>query len=242
MSLPEIIFGLKPCVEALRSGQTINRFYFAKESRAAGCKGVIDEAKRRSIPFDFVPQAKVNELTRTHDHQGIAAKLSPIAYANLADVLEGLPERSTILILDQIHHPKNLGLIIRTSVGAGASAIVLTARKGALVDDSVIRSSVGTAFSIPIVKSGNVSQTMKQLKNAGFWIYGLDAQGTTNVMTLDWPPRSALIVGNESKGLRPNIAKNCDDLVCIPLHNGLDSLNAAVATGIALFQATQDRT
>jgi 23S rRNA (guanosine2251-2'-O)-methyltransferase len=222
--------------EALQSGLSINRIYLAKESRASGCKGVVDEAKRRSIPFDFVPQAKINELTQTLEHQGVAAKISPVMYTELKDFLANTPTESTILILDQIHHPKNLGLIIRTAVGAGASAIVLTARKGALVDESVIRASTGTVFNIPIVKIGNLSQAIKQIKDAGFWIYGLDAQGSTNVFDMKWPSRTALIIGNETSGMRSNIVKNCDDLVYIPLRNDLDSLNASVAAGVALFQ------
>lgn len=239
MSQTNIIFGLKPIKEAIESGQTINRIYVAKESRASGCKGILDDAKLRAIPFDFVPQAKINELTQTLEHQGIAAKISPVGYTDLESFLHQCPTRSTVLILDQIHHPKNLGLIVRTAVGAGAGAIILTARKGALIDDSVVRASTGTVFSIPMIKSNNLSQTIKLLKDAGFWVYGLDAKGEVNVLDFEWPDRTALIVGNETKGMRPNIAKNCDDIAFIPLHNNLDSLNAAVATGIALFQATQ---
>lgn len=239
MSQPEVIFGLKPIQEALQSGQTINRIYVAKESRASGCKGVVDEAKRRSIPFDFVPQAKINELAQTLEHQGIVAKISPIEYASLDEFLKEAPNHASVLILDQIHHPKNLGLIVRTAVGAGTSAIILTARKGALIDDSVVRASTGTVFNIPIIKASNLSQTIKVLKDGGFWVYGLDAQGSSNIFEMDWPERTALIIGNETKGMRSNIVKNCDDLLFIPLHNNLDSLNAAVAAGIALFQVNQ---
>ena len=239
MSQPDIIFGLKPIQEALQSGQAINRIYLAKESRASGCKGVVDEAKRRSIPFDFVPQAKINELTQTLEHQGIAAKISPIEYTSLETFMKEAPKQASVLILDQIHHPKNLGLIVRTAVGAGTSAIILTARKGALIDESVVRASTGTVFNIPIIKAGNLSQAIQQLKDGGFWVYGLDAQGTTNLFEMEWPERTVLIIGNETKGMRSNIAKNCDDLLYIPLHNNLDSLNAAVAAGIALFQANQ---
>lgn len=232
----DIIFGLKPVREALDQNRSINRIYVAKESHASGCKGVIDEAKDRSIPFDFVPQAKLNELTQTRDHQGIAAKVSPIEYASLAEFLDTCPATATVLILDQIHHPKNLGLIIRTAVGAGAAGIMLTARKGALIDDSVVRASTGTVFNVPILMENNLANTLKKLKEAGFWVYGLDAAGTASVFDIDWPKRTALILGNETKGMRPNIVKQCDELVSIPLENNLDSLNVAVAAGIALFQ------
>lgn len=236
MASPDIIFGLKPIQEALDQNRSINRIYVAKESHASGCMGIIDEAKARSIPFDFVPQAKVNDLTQTREHQGIAAKVSPIEYVSFTDFLKSCPDTATLLILDQIHHPKNLGMIIRTAVGAGAAGIMLTARKGALIDESVVRASTGTVFNVPILVEKNLANTLKKLKDADFWIYGLDAAGTTSVFDVDWPRRTALILGNETKGMRPNIAKQCDELVSIPLHNNLDSLNVSVAAGIALFQ------
>jgi 23S rRNA (guanosine2251-2'-O)-methyltransferase len=239
MSNLNIIYGLKPIKEAMQSGYSINRIYVAKESRASGCSAILDEAKSKSIPFDFVPQAKVNELTRTMEHQGIAAKVSPIEYTDLKSFINFCPDITTILILDQVHHPKNLGMIIRTAVASGTAAIILTARKGALIDDSVVRASTGAVFNIPIIKSNNLSQTIKQLKDAHFWVYGLDAKGTTDIFTLDWPTKTALIIGNETKGMRPVIEKSCDDLVNIPLHNNMDSLNASVAAGVALFQANR---
>ena len=239
MSNPNIIYGLKPIQEAMQSGYSINRIYVAKESRASGCSSILDEAKAKSIPFDFVPQAKINDLTHTLEHQGIAAKVSPIEYTDLKDFLRTCADVTTVLILDQVHHPKNLGMIIRTAVASGTGAIVLTARKGALIDDSVVRASTGAVFHIPIIKSNNLSQSIKQLKDADFWVYGLDAQGNTDIFGLDWPTKTALIIGNETKGLRANIQKNCDDVLYIPLHKKMESLNASVAAGIALFQANR---
>ncbi|MFP6581996.1 MAG: 23S rRNA (guanosine(2251)-2'-O)-methyltransferase RlmB [Candidatus Hydrogenedentota bacterium] len=241
MSDTEIIFGLKPVQEALGNARSINRIYVAKESRASGCKRILDEAKSLGIQFDFVPQAKLNEMTRTQEHQGIAARVSPVEYVELTTFLENCPETTTVLVLDQIHHPKNLGMIIRTAVGAGVGAVILTVRKGALVDDSVVRASTGTVFQIPIIVTSKLGDDLKRLKDAGFWVYGMDAAARVNVSEVDWPKRTALLVGNETKGIRPIVAKQCDELVSIPLENKLDSLNVAVATGIALFGITASR-
>jgi 23S rRNA (guanosine2251-2'-O)-methyltransferase len=241
MSDTDIIFGLKPVQEALAQGKSINRIYVAKESRAAGCKGVIDEAKARSIAFDFVPQAKINELTGTRDHQGIAAKVSPIEYIELPEFLKSCPVETTVLVLDQIHHPKNLGMMIRTAVGAGVGVIVLTLRKGALIDDTVVRASTGTVYSIPIIVATNLGNSLKSLKDAGFWVYGMDAGGTCELFDVDWPKRVALVMGNETKGMRSGITKQCDEIVSIPLANNLDSLNVSIAAGVALFQIAAAR-
>lgn len=241
MASTDILSGLRPVLEALQNGQAVNRLYLAKESRATGYEAILDEAKTRKIPFDFVPQAKINDLTGIRDHDGIAARISPVAYTELKQFLKDCPKTTTVLILDQIHHPKNLGMIIRTAVGAGAGAIVLTARKGVLVDESVVRASTGTVSEIPIIVVSNLGNELKRIKDAGFWVYGMDAGGAVPLYDVNWPHRVALILGNETKGIRPIILKQCDEKVSIPLSNDLDSLNVAVAAGVALFQIGSTR-
>lgn len=237
----EIIYGMNGVSEALRSGRRVNRLYLAKESRARGTDALIDAARERRIPFDFVPQAKLNELTGTREHQGVAAAVSPLEYATLEACLAACPPQATLLILDQVQHPKNLGMLIRSAVGAGACGVLLPSRGGALLDESVVRASAGAVFHVPVVLCGNLAQAIRAVQDAGFWVYGLDAKGSENVFRVDWPARCAVVVGNESEGLRPVVAKACDVLVRIPLSGGLDSLNAAVAASVALFQVAAAR-
>ena len=235
------IYGLNAVREALRSGRRVNRVYFARESRAHGCKVLTEEARAAGVPFDFVPQAKVNEIAGTQEHQGVAATVSPVEYAVLETFLAECPDRATLLVLDQVQHPKNLGLLIRTAFGAGAAGVLLPARGGALLDESIVRASAGTVLHLPVVACKNLAQALRSLRDAGFWIYALEASGAHNAFTMDWPERCALVVGNESTGLRPGVRKECDAGVGIPLENGLDSLNVAVAAGIALFQVATQR-
>lgn len=232
----DLIFGLIPVREALGSGRSVTRVYFAKESRADAFRQVVAQAKAQSVPFDFVPQAKLNALTGTHDHQGVAAKISPIEYVALGNFLASCPACATVLVLDQIQHPKNLGLLVRTALGAGVHGVVQATRHTASVDASVIRASAGAVFKVPLVRSSNLSQALKRLKSEGFWLYGLDAHGGENVFELPWPDRCAFVVGNESRGLRPMVKKACDAIVRIPMSDELESLNVAVAAGIAMFQ------
>lgn len=236
-----VIHGLNAVREVMASGRRINRLYFAKESRAKGFEELLDDARAKAIPFDFVPQAKLNQLTRSREHQGVAAAISPVEYTSLDACLTACPAQATLLVLDHVQHPKNLGLLIRTAVGAGAAGLLIAARGGALLDESVVRASAGAVFNIPIVSSSNLAQTMRRLKEADFWIYGLEAKASQDVFEVDWPERCALIVGNETTGLRPGLRKTCDALVAIPLEGKLDSLNVAVAAGVALFQITSRR-
>ncbi|MBI5094862.1 MAG: 23S rRNA (guanosine(2251)-2'-O)-methyltransferase RlmB [Candidatus Hydrogenedentes bacterium] len=230
------IHGLNAVREALRTGHGVNRVYFAKESRAHGAAELIAEVRAARIPFDFVPQAKLNELADTREHQGVVALVSPKDYTPLEDCLAQCTPKAILLVLDQVQHPKNLGMLVRTAAGAGASGVLLTARGGALLDDTVLRASAGMIFRVPIVLCANLAQTLRALTAAGFWVYGLDAEGPENVFTLPWADRCALVVGNESEGLRPTVRKACDALVRIPLAAGADSLNVSVAAGIAMFQ------
>lgn len=236
-----IIHGINAVSEALRAEGMVNRIYVAKESRAHGVAAVITAAKEAHVRFDFVPQAKLNELSGTHEHQGIVAVISPASYTSLDVCLAQCLPKATLLVLDQIQHPKNLGLLIRTAVGAGASGVLLTSRGGALLDDDVVRSSAGTLFHIPIVLCGNLAQTLRALKKADFWVYTLDVSGGESIFKVNWADRCALVMGNETEGLRPGVKKETDLSVSIPLANGLDSLNVAVAAGIALFQSSVAR-
>ncbi len=233
----ETIFGVNAVREALQDPASINRIYFAKESRAPACKHLIEQAKELKVPFDFVPQAKLNTLTGTREHQGVMAQVSPASYVTLEALLATCPPTATLLVLDRVQHPKNLGMIIRSAVGAGVAGIVVPTRGGALLDEDVVRASAGTVQRIAIATCGNLSQAILTLRDAGFWIYGLDAGGAADVFTMKWPERVALVAGNETEGMRPGVKKQCDEIVSIPLANDLESLNVAVAVSIAMFQA-----
>ncbi len=231
------IYGANAVKEALQAGGRVNRLYLAKESRVREAEGLIQLAREQRIPFDFVPQAKLNTLCGAREHQGVAATVSPVAYAELDACLEQCGEKAMLLALDQVQHPKNLGLLVRTAAGSGASGVLVPARGAALLDESVVRASAGTVFRVPIVNCPNMARALHTLRDAGFWVYGLDGSGEETVFDLPWADRSVLVLGNETGGLRPGVRKACDALVRIPLAGGLDSLNVAVAGGVALFQA-----
>jgi 23S rRNA (guanosine2251-2'-O)-methyltransferase len=233
-----IIYGLRAVQEALAAGSRVNRLYLAKEQRARDADSLIDLARKQGVPFDFVPQAKINALTGTQEHQGIAAAISPLEYSTLEACLAACPPRATLLVLDQVQHPRNVGMLLRSAMGAGASGVLLSARGGALLDDDILRASAGAAFHIPIVPIKNMAQSIRQLRDHDFWIYRL-AAGGKDVFEMDWPGRVALVAGNETKGLRPGVSKVCDETIGIPLANGLESLNVAVAGSVALFQVAQ---
>lgn len=237
----EIVFGLNAVREALRTSGRVNRLYFAKESRAPGAQALVDTARAAGVPFDFVPQAKLNALTETLEHQGVAAAISPIEYTPLKTFLDTCPATATVLALDQVQHPKNVGMLLRTAAGAGVAGVLLSARGGALIDASIVRASAGTVLHVPVIAVKNLAQTLLALRAAGFWSYALDANAPECVFDVKWPARTAVVVGNESAGIRPVVRKTCDVAISIPLAPGMDSLNASVAAAVALFQIVSAR-
>jgi len=234
------IGGVKAVSEALAAPGLVSRVFVAKGARDAAVEAILDAAAAQGVPFEFVPPAKLNSLTGAHDHQGVAAKVSPVAYLPFNDWLANdFQGDGCAVVLDQVQHPKNLGMIIRAAAGAGCAGVVLPARGGALVDDAVVRASAGTVFHIPLVRCGNVAQTLRALRAAQCWVYGLEGEAGQDLFGMEWPRRCAVVLGNETHGLRHAVAKACDECVRIPLAPRVESLNVAVAAGIALFQYAQ---
>ncbi len=237
-SAKDVIFGYNAVSEALRAGHPINRIYFSALSKRPYIAELKALAQENKVRFDFVDIAKLNVLAHTGEHQDVVAIVSPVEYTELDDFLakNKVVNPLTVVVLDQLQHSGNVGIIIRTAVGAGASAVMLSARGGSLINDQVFRASAGAIFHIPVIKSASLTQDLARLKQHDFWIYGLEAGGTSNVFTEKWARRSAIVIGNEHEGARPVTRKVFDLHVRIPMANTFDSLNAAVAAGIVLFQ------
>lgn len=235
----EHIWGRHEVVEALESGQAVRRIYFSRQARGEEIERIKELARARKVRFDFFEVAKLSKVAGTRAHQDVVARLSPVRMASLDEILEQLPARATLVALDQVQNARNIGMCARTAAAAGAAALLLPARGGHPLNDEVVRASSGAAFRLPIVQSANLVRDLQLLKERGFWIYGLDAGGSEDALRVQWPERRVLVAGNESKGLRPGVRKKVDALIKIPLYGGVESLNVAVALGIALYAGAQ---
>jgi 23S rRNA (guanosine2251-2'-O)-methyltransferase len=233
----DVVYGKRAVLEALQFPNSVQRVYFAKDTKASGTDDAVTLARAARIPFDFVPQAKLNEIAGVRDHQGIAAKVSPIAFTPLEQCLKACSPNAVLVALDHVQHPKNLGMIVRTAAAVGASGVLLPSRGGALPGADAVRASAGTMYRVPMVQCSNLAQALRKAKDRGFWIYGLAGEGDASIFETDFPDRVVLVIGNETDGLRPVTRKTCDALVRIPLAEGVESLNASIAAGIALYQA-----
>ncbi|MBX3066243.1 MAG: 23S rRNA (guanosine(2251)-2'-O)-methyltransferase RlmB [Anaerolineae bacterium] len=236
--MKQVIFGYNAVAEALRSGHPLNRIYFSLSSRRPYIQELKALAQENNVRYDFVELAKLNVLANTGEHQDVVAITSPVEYVDLDDFLEANANVNPqlLVVLDQVQNSGNVGLIIRTAVAAGATGVILSVRGGSLINDQVFRASAGAIFHIPIIKSMSLQRDLQKLKDQDFWVYGLDAGGSSDVFNEKWAKRTAVVIGNEHAGPRDVTRKLFDLTVRIPMAKDFDSLNAAIAAGIVLFQ------
>ena len=185
----------------------------------------------------FAQKSEIDNLTRDN-HQGIIIDMEDYQYTPLNKILDRGDDK--ILILDHILDPHNFGAIIRTAVAAGIKTIIIPNDRQVLVNSTVVKTSVGAVFDIDIVLVTNLNNTIKILKNNGFWIYGTVMNGE-DYTSVDYNGKICLIIGNEEKGISKLVKENCDFLVTIPISPKIDSLNASVAAGILIYEVVRSR-
>ena len=202
---------------------------------------MIDECRELGIPVSFEPRPALQRMAGTAAHQNIVAISSLETYRGLDEVLENAGEQCTVVVLDTVQDPHNLGAIIRTADGAGAAAAVIQERRSASLTEAATKAAAGALESLPVVRVKNLGRAIDELKQADFWTYGFDSEGAADYDAVEYSDRCALVMGGESRGLREKVAERCDFLVRIPLVGSVSSLNVSVAAGIALFEVGRQR-
>ncbi len=182
-------------------------------------------------------KSEIDNLTRDN-HQGIIIDMEDYQYTPLNKILDR--EDDKILLLDHILDPHNFGAIIRTAVAAGIKTIIIPNDRQVLVNSTVVKTSVGAVFDIDIVLVTNLNNTIKILKDNGFWIYGTVMSGE-DYREVDYNGKVCLIIGNEEKGMSKLVKESCDFLITIPISPKIDSLNASVAAGILIYEVVRSR-
>ena len=226
-----IVYGTNAVLEFLRSEAVVERLVLGRGPRH---DEIAAAARARGIGVELADRIVLDRLAGTTHHQNVVAVGAPFRYAPLSGLLaQSCP---SALLLDGIQDPRNLGAILRTARAAGVGGVVLPADRSAGVTSVVASASAGVLFGLSVVRVPNLVRAMEELKHAGFWAVGLVPDARQNLYELDVPSRVALVVGGEGGGLRPLVRRSCDFEVGIPMAVGVESLNAAVATGIALYE------
>lgn len=241
----EILYGFHSVYEALNAGRrTFETLLLSDRRSDPRMEKVAALARKKHIPVQTMANDDLSELAPGGNHQGICARVSEFPVKKVSDVWAAIRQRPSsffILILESIEDPHNLGALIRTALCAGVDYIVVPKDRSALPSPGVSRSSAGAMEHADIYLATNLSSLIRDLKKEGAWISGLDAGGDKGLFEADLTGDLALVVGGEHKGLRPGVRKECDFILSIPIAGQVNSLNASVAGGIAMYEARRQR-
>lgn len=238
--------GRNPIFEAMRAGRSINKLWIQKREGKPDpvLTRLMNQVKATGVPILEVDRQVLDQMSETHAHQGVIAQLAAHEYADLDELVASIGERGEVpflLILDELKESYNLGSVLRIADAAGVHGVVIPKRRSVGLDASVGKASAGAMEYVPVCRVTNISQTIETLKEKGFWITGTDASADLDYHEADWSGPLAILIGSEESGLSPVLKKHCDFLVSIPMQGHVNSLNAAVATGIVVFEAAKQR-
>jgi 23S rRNA (guanosine2251-2'-O)-methyltransferase len=243
-----LLYGVNPLIEALRAERLPTEIIIAEGVRDARLRELIELAQARHIPVKHVPRAKLDSEVGNGIHQGVMARISAAAYADVETLLDTIAARvgsesePLVVVLDGIEDPRNLGAILRTAECAGADGVFIPERRAAGLNETVAKASAGATEHLPIARATNLSRLIEQLKERNVWIVGTAAQASTNYTEWDWTRPSAVVLGGEGSGLHRLVREHCDVLVRIPVRGKIESLNVSVAAGVVLYEAQRQRT
>lgn len=238
------ITGRNPVMEALKSGRTIDKIYVQKGEGQGSIVKIRAMAQDKKITVVEADRRKLDEMSGGANHQGVAALIPPVEYAEVKDILdiaEKKGEKPFIVVLDEVEDPHNLGSIIRTANGAGVHGIIIPKHRSTGITAAVAKTAAGACFYTPVARVTNLVRTMQELKEKGVWFYGADMNGEKTVFETDFSGGVGIVVGNEGKGISRLVKEECDFLVNIPMLGEIESLNAAVSAGIFMYQAASKR-
>src|ERR1035438_8242938 len=239
--------GIHAVREALEAGRAFDRIIIAKGRQDTRVEEIVQLARGRNISLRFEDRSQLDRLADSKDHQGIVALVAARAAGTLDEILAaanagaGRGEKGLIVMLDGVEDPHNLGAVLRTPLAAGAHGVVIPERRAAGLTDTVARASAGALAHLAVAKVTNLARTMEELKEAGYWLVGLDEQAEKNYTEVDYSSSVAIVLGGEGKGLHELTRKRCDFVVSLPTTGPVKSLNVSVAAGVVLFEVLRQR-
>ena len=223
------IYGRKPVLETIDAGVAINKAYIIDQKTPIVGK-IIDKLTRAKVEIKFVDKNFFKDVEG--NHQGVMIEVESFKYGSLDD----LKDSERLILLDKIEDPHNLGAIIRSAESFGFDGVIIPERRSAKVSPTVYKTSAGAINNIKIVMVKNLNRAMEELKDQGFWIYGLAGEAESSIDQTDLKGKVALVVGNEGDGLSRMVREHCDMLVKIPMQGLVNSLNASVASAISMYE------
>jgi 23S rRNA (guanosine2251-2'-O)-methyltransferase len=235
--------GIHAVREALEAARPLDRIVIAKGRQDTRTEEIVQLARRQGVPVRFEDRGQLDRLANSKDHQGVVALAAARGASSLEEII-GIAQNSQkglIVLLDGVEDPHNLGAIIRTALAAGAHGVVIPERRAAGLTDTVSRASAGALSHLPVAKVTNLVRSMEELKEAGYWLIGLDENAEQSYTQVDYTTPVGIVLGGEGQGLHELTRKRCDFLVSLPTTGPVKSLNVSVASGVVLFEVLRQR-
>lgn len=233
--------GFHAVEEALSAGRALDRIVIARGRHGERIESIVRLAKSRGVPVRFEEREQIDRIAGAREHQGIAALGAAKRTIEVEDLLAEKTDDGLLVLLDGIEDPHNLGAIVRSSLAAGAQGVIIPERRAAGLTDTVERASAGALAHLPVARVKNLVRAMEHIKDAGYWLVGLDEDGEKNYTDVDLTGSVGIVLGREGEGLHELTRKRCDFLVSLPTMGPVRSLNVSVAAGIILFEVTRQR-
>ncbi|MCI8870855.1 MAG: 23S rRNA (guanosine(2251)-2'-O)-methyltransferase RlmB [Lawsonibacter sp.] len=240
-----VIEGRNAVVEALRAGTAIDKIYMLKGDSSPVLGHIASAAREKGVVVVDADRRKLDGISRTHAHQGVIALCAVREYASVDDILAAAREKGEpplIVVCDELSDPHNLGAVIRTADAAGAHGVIIPKRRSAGLTAVVAKTSAGAVAHVPVARVPNLPALLKELKQAGVWVFGTAAQGSTTLYRADLKGPAAIVIGSEGAGMGRLVAESCDFTVSIPMFGQINSLNASAAAAVLLYEAVRQRT
>lgn len=237
------IFGRKPVFEALKNENEISQIYISFGQKGDIIEKIIIHAKRNGIKLSQLSHQKFKIIEKGQNSQGVIAVIPDYRVFTIDEIIGEAKnyKKPLLLLLDQIQDPHNLGAILRSAECSGVHGVIITTHNSAAINETVEKTSAGAVSFLNIAMANNLNSAISQLKNQGFWVVGTSLNTEKSYTEVDYNTPIALVMGNEEKGIRKQVAENCDFLVKIPMKGKLQSLNVSVSTGIMLFEISRQR-
>lgn len=243
--MSDYIYGINPVREGLKNKRRKPlELLLLRDLRSRRIDDLREEAAAAGVSVRTCEKNQLERLAGNPHHQGAVLKVASFNYADLGELIDRwrASERPAFfLILDGITDPHNFGALLRNADGAGCHGVIVTKDRGCPVTGVVDKTASGALEHLPVCQVTNLARTLDELKKEGVWIYGLAGESASDLYATDLRGNMALVVGSEGKGLRPLVREHCDQLLAIPMHGGVESLNVSAAAAVALYEVVRQQ-
>lgn len=239
----QLIAGRNPVLELLQSGKEVEKVLLSKNATGDVVKQIIQLCRDKEVYYQFVPEVKINSLSRAN-HQGVLAFTALIEYQEVQKIIDFVfakGEDPLLLILENVTDVRNLGALARTALGLGVHAIIFPKKESAAVNDIAVKISAGALLKIPVCRVDNIMATIKDIKNNGIKLIGLDGTADKFIHEVNTKMPLAIVAGSEDEGISNPVIRLIDELVKLPMSAELESYNVSVATAMALYEVNRQK-